>query len=1375
MKKLVTMLLLFAAILTMVMVSCKEEVPPPTILVESITLNIESITLAVGDTETLTATVTPENATDKIVTWQSSDTSVVTVENGNVTAVKTGNATITAMAGEKSATCSVKVHPEVTSIEITINDGKSVIRYTDETQIENTLRNEITVTATYDDESSAIVTDYTVTINNENTVATITYGGFSGVVTLELAPAVTFYYGDYEGAPESFTSFCDDNGKVTPPEDPTRMGYEFAGWIKEDGSSIDFSNASFTENANVAAKWEPITVSVSLDLDGGTSEDTSPLTATTGTVLSVQDPIKTGYTFVGWFTDEANETEYDMENTIFTDDFTLHAKWKANVYTITFDSDNGSAVEIMEIEYGDYIVIPDDPVRDGYVFAGWFVDGNLYDFSSPVTSNLNLKATWNKILSVFVHVNGEIVKTIQMEAGKVLSEDMLEDISFPENLELIQWSTTEEGEDSYDFSVPLVDDIDIYAILDVKMLTVTFMYSDSYVLFTENIEYGSSVEKPKNPDLSPDYFKHWSLSPDGEPFDFTSAITHDITLHCVIFEDPVIVHYYNAESISAKSIVIENGDSIPSSFFESSMWATDVNFNGTPYSQGSPITRDITLYEIKYERKDDGGIALTDVSYEFKSFVVPLGVTEISNKAFNLVPIKSIEIPETVTRIGDYSFEDSALESIIIPDSVESLGIYVFKSCDNLTTVSLPNHLTEIPEGLFQDCTSLSFYGIDSFSGEFLLLSENVEKIGAHAFENCKSLTSSDYFYGSPYSNFSNIKEIGDYSFAGADLGSEITNWENLIVIGDYAFAGATGFPQFPAEMDVIGAHAFDGFYYEGYNYDLVSITAGSIGDYAFVNSTFPSQLNLTVSGEIGIGLFEGSKLYHVTANFDTLPADTFKNSIVNNEYSSDEGGIILPNVQIIGECAFEGATITGNVDLGSATTICDRAFANADLDGSLDLRGIKSIPAGVFEGLKTVGGFSRCIFDFSGAEYISSETFSDINIDTGVIDFNVIIRGDVEFGFEENGDGLFGKEFEGNIVIADDSDSISDGLFKNLNTYYQIQIPETVTRIGNHAFENCSISYINGIIFNITPLYIGDYAFKNCTVDCVSGIDFSAAEYIGDYAVSEIQMESSFPSISIVLNDSVVLGTGAFSKNAGSYDYAIENLTLSSDLTHYTKNVFEGSSIRDLRISVGSESLKIGEEAFKNTSIYNCWIEDGITAIGAGAFEWDSTSSITYMEGASFRLPDTIVEIGDRAFAGVTGSFTITLPEQLEIIGNAAFEGCSFLSLDGAFSPALRIIGDGAFRNTRAMSPSILTFNEGLEKIGDEAFANTSVWDNVRLVIPSTVKSIGTNAFNDFFYYSYDGQSVQILSKTLNAFSPGYPWGFDSDISIIWGENEIV
>lgn len=83
--------------------------PEPDVQVESVTLNKTEITLEAGTTETLTATVLPENATDKTVTWETSDTKVATVANGVVTAVAKGEATITAKAGEKSATCKVTV------------------------------------------------------------------------------------------------------------------------------------------------------------------------------------------------------------------------------------------------------------------------------------------------------------------------------------------------------------------------------------------------------------------------------------------------------------------------------------------------------------------------------------------------------------------------------------------------------------------------------------------------------------------------------------------------------------------------------------------------------------------------------------------------------------------------------------------------------------------------------------------------------------------------------------------------------------------------------------------------------------------------------------------------------------------------------------------------------------------------------------------------------------------------------------------------------------------------------------------------------------------------------------------------------------------
>lgn len=85
-----------------------------TVAVESVTLNKAELTLEVGGEETLTATVTPDNATDKTVTWSSDNTAVATVENGKITAVAAGTAMITATAGDKSATCTVTVNAPVT-------------------------------------------------------------------------------------------------------------------------------------------------------------------------------------------------------------------------------------------------------------------------------------------------------------------------------------------------------------------------------------------------------------------------------------------------------------------------------------------------------------------------------------------------------------------------------------------------------------------------------------------------------------------------------------------------------------------------------------------------------------------------------------------------------------------------------------------------------------------------------------------------------------------------------------------------------------------------------------------------------------------------------------------------------------------------------------------------------------------------------------------------------------------------------------------------------------------------------------------------------------------------------------------------------------
>ena len=88
---------------------CSVTVTP--VAAESVTLSSTELSLKVGETETLTATVLPEDATEKTVTWSSSEAAVVSVEDGAVTALAEGEAVITAACGEVSAVCSVTVTP----------------------------------------------------------------------------------------------------------------------------------------------------------------------------------------------------------------------------------------------------------------------------------------------------------------------------------------------------------------------------------------------------------------------------------------------------------------------------------------------------------------------------------------------------------------------------------------------------------------------------------------------------------------------------------------------------------------------------------------------------------------------------------------------------------------------------------------------------------------------------------------------------------------------------------------------------------------------------------------------------------------------------------------------------------------------------------------------------------------------------------------------------------------------------------------------------------------------------------------------------------------------------------------------------------------
>lgn len=113
------------------------------------------------------------------------------------------------------------------------------------------------------------------------------------------------------------------------------------------------------------------------------------------------NPVKTGYTFEGWYQDKALTTQWNFENDKITKDTTLYAKWSAIRYVVTFNSNGGSEIATQSVIYGEYASAPSNPTKSGYTFEGWYRESSLttkWNFTKDkVSTNTILYAKWNAI------------------------------------------------------------------------------------------------------------------------------------------------------------------------------------------------------------------------------------------------------------------------------------------------------------------------------------------------------------------------------------------------------------------------------------------------------------------------------------------------------------------------------------------------------------------------------------------------------------------------------------------------------------------------------------------------------------------------------------------------------------------------------------------------------------------------------------------------------------------------------------------------------------------------------------------------------------------------------------------------------------------
>ena len=155
-------------------------------------------------------------------------------------------------------------------------------------------------------------------------------------------------------------------------------------------AAILFGLAGCKKDAETKPEPEAVYYTVSFDTDG--AGDIASQKVEEGKVATKpEDPAKTGYSFGGWYN---GETAFDFATAITTD-VTLKAKWTLLTFTVTFDTDGGSeAPATQTIGYGSKVTKPENPTKDDFSSLDWMNGNVIYDFDTPVTSNLSLKAKW---------------------------------------------------------------------------------------------------------------------------------------------------------------------------------------------------------------------------------------------------------------------------------------------------------------------------------------------------------------------------------------------------------------------------------------------------------------------------------------------------------------------------------------------------------------------------------------------------------------------------------------------------------------------------------------------------------------------------------------------------------------------------------------------------------------------------------------------------------------------------------------------------------------------------------------------------------------------------------------------------------------------
>lgn len=161
-------------------------------------------------------------------------------------------------------------------------------------------------------------------------------------------------------------------------------------------------------------------------------------------------------------------------------------------YTVTFDSNGGSAVKAQTVEQGKKVVLPAEPTKDNCDFLGWYTEDNKpYDFDSAVNANFTLYAKWQEIKPAATYTvtfdanGGSAVKSQEVKEG---GKATVPEEPYYEGYDFIGWYTNEDT--LYDFDIEVRANLTLTAKWQLKSTPIVFnSWNEVFNVFGEENSY----------------------------------------------------------------------------------------------------------------------------------------------------------------------------------------------------------------------------------------------------------------------------------------------------------------------------------------------------------------------------------------------------------------------------------------------------------------------------------------------------------------------------------------------------------------------------------------------------------------------------------------------------------------------------------------------------------------------------------------------------------------------------------------------------------------------------------------------------------------------------------------------------------------------